>query len=240
MLALTPMRVHLMNLALLLMVSPASAGIVVLAGGGGVHVYDIDGNVGDGVSWNQPGTNQVEVHWQELYASGTFEFATDDDTVMLTFDGTHSVRRTTQEFHSEMHSSIGGGFWVMSDLGLLVSAEGAMTFSLHGQEDPGAGMAIWIDNQNQDTIHQISVSSAYGPPDGSIKLVDSILLDGGAQYFINIGSDVSQSAVGFSELPSTATSGMTLTIQAVPEPVTILLLALGSLVGFRRNSSRQS
>ncbi len=214
----------------------ATAGIVVLSGSAGAGVHDDGGSDYDGVPWTQLGSSSLSAQWRDLHASALLEFAADDNSISLSFAGTHSVQRTVQESREAMSSSIAGVFWIMSDVDVLVSATGTMIFSLHGNEDPSVGMFVEVANQNQDLIHQGFVSSAYGPPDGMIEFTDSVLLNGGTQYFISAGSDLTQVAVRFSELPSIATSEMTIRIQGVPEPGAFMFLLIASAITLRRPS----
>jgi len=231
-----PTHISTFHLSILIvLIEPsANAGIVVLSGSGGVEARDYGASAFENVPWTQSGMSALSAQWRELSASGTLGFDASDDSLSLNFSGSHSVRRTVQESREEMSSSIGGGFWIMTDVDVLVSASGTASYSLHGQEDPAVGMFMEISNQNQDLIHQGYVTSSYGPPAGTIDFADSLLLDSGTQYFIFAGSELSQVAVGFSELPSIATSEMTFTIQAVPEPATLTFLVLAPLLALHR------
>ena len=222
---------------LFLTVSPATAGIVVLSGSGFVWTDDDDGGDFEEIPWTQVGTTGLSAQWRELDARAWMEFSADNNSVSVSFSGSHSVRRTAQATGTSMDSGIGVGFWIISDVDVIVSATGTMNYSLHGEKEPTATMFFFVENNDVGLIHQGSVYSTYDPPDGAIYLADSVVLDGGIPYSIVAASELGQLAIGFSEMPSVATSELTLKIQAIPEPATLVLLGIACGIVMRRESA---
>lgn len=209
------------------------AGIVVLGGGYGTEVRDGDGYAGTRIPWGSGNSSQASSDLPGLNASASFIILGNDSLITLNLNSTHSVSQTTQQdIRDWMSSRTVGGVWIETDRDLLVSTAGSMSYALGGV-DAGAGMFLEIANQNQDVIHRSGADSAYLPLSGTIAFDDSIILDGGTQYFIDLGNEVGNFIHRFPDGPSTASSRMSLRIEVVPEPATVVLL-LPALLLLRR------
>ena len=63
---------------------------------------------------------------------------------------------------------------------------------------------------------------------GTQELTDALLLPGGASYVLELASDLTVAAHRSVPPVSTGSSDITLTVTAIPEPASLLLLAFGS------------
>lgn len=216
--------------------SHAFAGMVLLAGAYGSIVYDTDGAEDDRFNDVTPGVQferTTSANYKMLTADGSFNTYFDTNLLTSSFESTHSLLQTTQEPINELFSETGSTFWFSTDMDVEVSVHGSMSFDL-GVHDSGTGAVFEILDENQDRIYQNILGNAMGTGAGMFYFDDSIVLEGGGMYFVQLYSNLVTFAHRLPGPGSTASSEINLVIATVPEPASLVLLCCGSMIACRR------
>ena len=212
--------------------SAAQAGMVLLSGSHRTVVRDADGTESDGFNDITPGVpfegTASSSHWM-LSADGSFRTLFDTNLLTSSFESALSVLQTTQESRTELFAGSGSTFWFTTDLDVEVTVHGSMSFDL-GVADSESAMVLEILDGNQDRVYRSVLGSSIGTDDGMFLINDSILLDGGGAYFVQMHSNLSAFAHRSPGPLSTASGDIAVRIATVPEPTSLALLCCGVLL----------
>jgi len=212
--------------------SAAQAGMVLLSGSHWAVVRDTDGTESDGFNDITPGVpfaRTASANHRMLSADGSFRTLFDTNLLTSNFESALSVLQTTQESPDELFSATGTTFWFTTDMDVEVSVRGSMTFDL-SVADSETAMVLDIFDGNQDRIYQNILGSSIGMDDGMFLFGDSIVLDGGGTYFVEVYSNLSAFAHRNPATLSTASGEIAVVIATVPEPTSLALLCCGVLL----------
>lgn len=216
--------------------SAARAGMVLLSASHGTFVADYDGSDRD-LQWvNQIPPDErfdgtTSASYRMLSADGVFSTLVDTNLLTSSMEGAHSLLQTTQESGIELDSYVSSLFWFTTDMDVEVSVHGSMFFDL--DFEGGASMVLEVFNGNQDRIYESFMGSYMSTNDDLFRLDDSIVLDGGAEYFVSVTSVLGDRTHRFPGPGSTASGEMTLVISTIPEPTSLALLCGGALLARR-------
>lgn len=217
--------------------SAAYAGIVPLGAAHWAVVWDIDGTDRESLGQTTQGVQfegTVSASHRMLGAEGVFSTLVDTNLLTSNVESVHSVLQTIQKSRTELFSEVGSTFAFTTDLDVEVSVHGSMSFDF-GVADSEGAIILDIFNGNQDRIYRSVSGSPIGTGAGMFLFDDSILLDGGGMYFVEVRSNLIAFAHRNPESVSTASSEIAVVISTVPEPTSLALLCAGALLARRRN-----
>jgi len=213
---------------------PSSAGLVSFYSGATATAYDIGGIVSDSIGWDDPNRDTPSVLLRGLRSQGTFDTSLDPSLVTSHFVAELSAIQTTE---NQLDAVVGSGFsevfWFKSDTPLEVVISGTSNLVLSGLNTWG-GLGFKLTDRPGHTIYAQLDSLANGQTNETVSIEETILLEGGIEYFLLISSVVFNRVQEFPGSASTAASEISLTIRVVPETSTILLLLLGSMAPIGR------
>jgi|GEM_PF-2391421 len=234
----------LLFVAAILPDSDTQAGMLTHNASHWAYVGDSDGSermyVGNTVS-GVPFDWTVSASQRSLSAEGMFTTLVDSDVLMTDGTTSHSLLQTVQEYPTELFSEIGSGFWFTTDADVQVSLHGNMSFDLDvADPDYAAESSFVLDifDGNQDQIYRGHWSSPFGLEAGMLLFDDSVVLDGGAIYFVEVHSSLGAFAQRFPGTQSTAVSDFTIKIATVPEPTSLALLCCAAWLASRTTGRR--
>ena len=223
----------------LLPASQGSAELVLVAWSHTLRASDADGQHSERFSYVShvlPFTGSLLAEYREIRTDGDFATSFDGNQLTSVQQVGHSALQTTQAVGDELWSHAVSAFRLTSEMDMEVTFGGSLTYDLFGE---GSSVAIifGVLNDNQDPIHNTSVDNSFAPSPATVELTDTLVLPGGASYFLEVTSDLIVPAHRFAPPLSTASSDITLTVTAIPEPTSLVLLGFGSwLICFRRRS----
>lgn len=236
---LLPLRCHVMQRNTLILLTamilhglgaiPTLAGLVSFQSGGIATAYDIGGIAYESVNWADPINDTPTISLRGLHSMGTFDTTLDPTLVTSHFAAEHSVLQTSE---NQLDAVVGAGFsevfWFQSDMPLEVTVSGTSNLILSGSNTWG-GLGFKLTDRPGHTIYAQVESLAYGQTNATISLNETILLEGGIEYFILMSSVVFNRVQEMPGSASTAESEMNLTIRVVPEPGTLLCFLFGMI-----------
>ncbi len=212
--------------------STAFAGMVLLAGSHRAIVWDtdeVDSDLRSDITQGVPFEGTASANHRMLTADIVFSTFFDANLLSSSFESIHSVLQTKQEPPDELFSATGNTFWFTTDMDVEVSVHGSMSFNL-GAADSSTAIVLEIFDGNQDRIYRSVQGSPIGTGAGMFLFDDSFLLDGGGTYFVEVHSELRDLAHRNPGPLSTASSEIAVVIATVPEPTSLALLCLGTLL----------
>jgi len=155
----------------------------------------------------------------EIYAYGLYLIANNETQVILNARNVHSIRQGTGSH--ELNSIVSSTIWIKSDEPVEISFQSAMGYSL-GLIDVDAYLFFELADENQNLITYFADNYGLGKPEELIELGDLMLLPPG-EYFLRAGSALSALPLA---VDSNAVADVGIAIFAVPEPSTLVLMAV--------------
>ena len=212
--------------------STAFAGMVLMSGAHRAVVWDPDEGESDrhsDITQGVPFEGTASANHRMLTADIVFSTFFDANLLSSSFESIHSVLQTTQKPPDELFSATGSTFWFTTDMDVEVSVHGSMSFNL-GVVDSSTAIVLDIFDGNQDRIYRSVQESRIGTGDGMLLFDDSILLDGGGMYFVEVNTNLIAFAHRNPGPVSTASGEIAVVIATVPEPTSLALLCYGALL----------
>ena len=220
--------------------TPAPADLVLMTWSHEVRAADTDAQDAErfsSISDVLPFTGTGLARLREIRTDGTFTTSFHGHQLTSLQQADHSLLQTTQTVGDELWSHAVSAFWLTSDMDLQVAVAGSLTFDLFG-EDSAASISLEVLDGNQDPFYSTSVARSFPASPGTVELTDSLVPPTGTSYFVQVMSTLAVPAHRFAPPQSTASSDITLTVTAIPEPASLLLLAGGALLACSRRRGK--